>query len=468
MGNPYSSVSVSGYNSNPPADDGSQVEANRVKWSTIKTKLPDPLKTAIESINTALVAAFPKVIGGGGITSTGISYTVISSDQGKLVRATVAGVTITTPDATSVDDPFVFGVLNNSDGDITLDGSGSQTVDGDATVTIPTGAGLIVFTDGTNWYTSGQSFARTQVSPQGYLTLIAEASQATSPVPITDQAAATAVYYRPDIGNLIPIPDGTNFSVRTFAELTLTLNSNHVANGIYDVFAFDDSGVIRLGTGPVWNTVTAGSGARGSGAGTTELTRLQGLLVNNVAMTARNGASTYSVSAKCAIYLGTIIIDGTQGQCTCHVTYGQSRNWGVWNAFNRKPIILKAGDSTANWQYTTSAYRASNNASANSIRVLHGLPGTAFDVRNDLNFSGNNSTTAKAGIGWNSTSAASGKEGKFGQRNNDYANVVARFVQNAAVIGSNVITSLEYGSGGSTCTWYGTEAETLLSVRYMA
>lgn len=468
MGNPYSSVTVSGYNSNPPADDGSQVEANRVKWSTIKTKLPDPLKTAIESINTALVAAFPKVIGGGGLTSTAISYTILSADQGKLVRATAAGITLTTPDATSVDDPFVFGVLNDSDGDVTLDGSGSQTIDGAASITIPTGAGLFVFTDGANWFTSGQSFARTQVAPQGYLTLISEASQATSPVPITDQSAATAVYYRPDIGNLIPIPDGTSFAVKTFSELTLTLNSNHVANGIYDVFSFDDNGTTRIGTGPVWNTVTAGSGARGSGAGTTELTRLQGLLVNNVAMTARNGSSTYSVSAKCAVYLGTILIDGTQGQCTCHVSYGQARRWGVWNAYNRRPIILKAGDSTASWTYATSSYRASNNDENNGLILLHGLPGVTFDCMFEGRFSANNNTNSKVGIGWNSTTASSGKEGIFTGRNADSYTPVAHFIQNAAVIGRNNVTALEYGAGGSTNTWYGTEADMLLSARFMA
>ena len=47
MGTKWSTVSVSGYNSSPPSDDGSTTTANEVKWSTIKTKLPDPLKTAL-------------------------------------------------------------------------------------------------------------------------------------------------------------------------------------------------------------------------------------------------------------------------------------------------------------------------------------------------------------------------------------------------------------------------------------
>ena len=56
--NPYSSVSISGYNSAPPPDDGSQTSANRVEWAKHKTKLNDPIKTLSEGINTQALAAF--------------------------------------------------------------------------------------------------------------------------------------------------------------------------------------------------------------------------------------------------------------------------------------------------------------------------------------------------------------------------------------------------------------------------
>lgn len=168
MGDPYTSVSVSGYNSNPPSDDGSQTEANRVKWSTIKSKLPDPLKTAIEAVNANLLTAFAKVVGGAGITTTAISYTVQTSDHGKLVVATASGITITTPDATSVGAPFVFAFSNDSSGDITLDGNGSQTIDGDASVTVPSGKGGVIFTDGSNWRFAGRGW-EISVLPPGHL-----------------------------------------------------------------------------------------------------------------------------------------------------------------------------------------------------------------------------------------------------------------------------------------------------------
>src|SRR6185369_12768660 len=145
MAAPYTSQAISGYNANPPPDDGSTGADNEVDWSFVKTKIGDPVKTLSEAINTAVSSAFGKVIGGVGVTSTAVDYTVLSADQGKLVRATATPLTITTPDATNVGAPFVFALLNNSSGTITFDGNGSQTIDGAANVTVAAGAGMVVF-----------------------------------------------------------------------------------------------------------------------------------------------------------------------------------------------------------------------------------------------------------------------------------------------------------------------------------
>jgi hypothetical protein len=57
----YTPVTVSSYNATPPADDGTAVEGNRITWSGIKTKLGDPLKTAIESIDDNVAAAITTI-----------------------------------------------------------------------------------------------------------------------------------------------------------------------------------------------------------------------------------------------------------------------------------------------------------------------------------------------------------------------------------------------------------------------
>lgn len=53
----YTQVTVTGYNSSPPSDDGTVSASNQVFWSTIKTKLADPLKTALDSIDDNVAAA---------------------------------------------------------------------------------------------------------------------------------------------------------------------------------------------------------------------------------------------------------------------------------------------------------------------------------------------------------------------------------------------------------------------------
>lgn len=475
MGNPYTSTTVSGYNDNPPVDNGASTEANRVKWATVKTKIGDPLNTFAGAVNTSINTAFGRVVGGAGITSTAISYTVVAGDQGKIVRATASGITITTPSAGTVGAPFVFFVLNDSSGDITVDGSGAQTIDGDANVTIPSGGGLMLNTDGSNWFSSGQNFNRTQVAPQGYLTLLNTATSPISPIVTSDISAATAVYYRPHKGNLVPISNGTVLSPRTFSELTLTLAAQHLANSIYDVFIWSESGTLTIGTGPAWTTVTAGSGSRGTGAGTTELTLLQGQLVNNVQITTRNGANTFTVAANTATYVGSIFMDGTNGQISCHVSFGQSRKWGVWNAYNRSKIVLLGGDSTASWTYAVNTIRQSNAAAGNTVAVFAGLAEERFDIQfqQEISVAVNGSTcNGRIGIGVNSTVAFAGTQGMHEEDDATAAaaggrgSPVARHII-APAIGIQNVNMLERAPSTNTATFVGTQNSMLMTAEWL-
>lgn len=53
----YSEVTISGFDASPPPDDGSTSPTNQVKWSTIKSKLFDPLRTALETIDDRVFTA---------------------------------------------------------------------------------------------------------------------------------------------------------------------------------------------------------------------------------------------------------------------------------------------------------------------------------------------------------------------------------------------------------------------------
>lgn len=82
---PYTSVAISGYNSSPPPDDGSESSANKVEWSKHVTKLADPVKTLSEGVNSAVVTAFAKGVN----TDAGVSNQFSGSVAFEWATATI-------------------------------------------------------------------------------------------------------------------------------------------------------------------------------------------------------------------------------------------------------------------------------------------------------------------------------------------------------------------------------------------
>lgn len=313
---------------------------------------------------------------------------------------------------------------------------------------------------------------RSQYFPQGYLT-----PTAGLPIILADVVAATTVVYEPFIGCLLPIIQGGVPLMRVFGALTLTLNNpNHAAATLYDVYVWDIAGVLNIGTGPAWSNSGAGTGVRGAAAA---LFRTgNGMLVNDIGITARNGASTFVVGARVATYLGTILIDAV-GTVTCHRSYGQNRKWCIWNAFNRQPIYLKGGDPTAAWNYTVATIRASNGAAANKLTVLDGLAEEIYDLRFIQSAAigvGGAPGAARAGngIGVNSVTAITGKIGSCGLTNGTASSLTPIGDLKAALLkapslGINDIQALERVTaigGVATVSWEGTEPSMLLSASW--
>ena len=125
----YTGVSISGYNATPPSDDGTVSESNKVKWSTEKTKLTDPLKTAIESINTNLVSAFD--VSPAALTT---NTTLETSHYGDPVQVSGAGVTLTLTDAATLGAGWYCEVINtDSTNTVTIGrATGADTINGTA------------------------------------------------------------------------------------------------------------------------------------------------------------------------------------------------------------------------------------------------------------------------------------------------------------------------------------------------
>lgn len=319
------------------------------------------------------------------------------------------------------------------------------------------------------------------IDPQGILSPVSTSL----PIPTSDQAAVTRIYWTPYKGNVCPIYNGTSFVATTSAQIFCDLTSGAQAlGGIYDVYKFLSSGVVTLGLSPSWSagtsgSVTAGSCARGTGTGGTALSLLNGILTNAVSMTLNNSSTTYTVPANQATYLGSVYINAVAGQYNCLLSYGQSRAWGLWNANNRRPIIMQAGDPTGSWIYNTNTIRPSNNSAANSITTFTGLaeePITAQLFQFVLGTaSANSNGDWLTGIGWNSTTAFSGLAGEGGLNTGSGGPTstvlgagIGQFI-NPPALGINVATSLEtsfVGTGSSSVTYKGTATNMVLSTNY--
>jgi hypothetical protein len=134
------------------------------------------------------------------------------------------------------------------------------------------------------------------------------------------------------------------------------------------------------------------------------------------------------------------------------------RKWGVWNAYNRVPIILKAGDTTAGWTIGgggSGAFRALNGLAANSLTTFSGLPEQTYDFSSYLraSFTGTTSQTAQfySSIGVNTAITAAGIVGTYGTifGSGVFGNFTVTDVANgkhflpSGTIGINVITHIE-------------------------
>lgn len=149
MANPYTSVSVSGYNADAPSDDGSAVASNQLNWSKHKTKLGDPLKTAVEAINSNVNTAFGKIFGTT-ITSKSSNYEITVADQGSFLEATSA-LTFTLPAAATAGNGFAIALINNSTGAVAVDGNSSETINGNTSYVLGQGEFILLTCDGSEW-----------------------------------------------------------------------------------------------------------------------------------------------------------------------------------------------------------------------------------------------------------------------------------------------------------------------------
>lgn len=327
--------------------------------------------------------------------------------------------------------------------------SGIAADDAGVTTVVPNGAATGEWTRITDQ--SALTLYNT-VTPQGRLSLVSGV-----PVQLSDQTAKTSIFYTPYVGSMLPILSGSNFIAGRFSELTLTLNASaHLSGSVYDIFAFLNSGVATLGSGPAWSTTAS----RGTGAGTTQISQTQGLQVNTNSITLKNGTTTYAgIGIGQAIYLGTFYAtaNGQTGAAfkPSGAAGGSANIIGLWNAYNRVKTNVLERDSTASWTYATASWRAMDGNTNNSISILDGLAQTPVKayIQNSV-FSSTAGNTTQVGINLNSTSAAPNIKGVVASPTATAANnFLTQYASESFYpsLGFNVYTAMEIG-GGATGT----------------
>lgn len=278
------------------------------------------------------------------------------------------------------------------------------------------------------------------------------------PVIVADASASASLFYTPYIGNLVPIYNGTTYAITPFSELTLSLaNAAYTANSLFDVFAFSNAGVVTIASGPAWTTtgnyvrttvLTTGTAARSAA-----LSRVNGLLTNTGSMAARNGATTYTIAANQGTYLGTVWIDAAAQATTCQVSAGQNRTCGVWNMYNRAPMMMLEFDANS-WSHTNNGvYQAANATLANSITVISGVAEEMVDVNYQVQAQGAvNSLITKVGIGAASATVLCGVQG-FGNGQNAGTNTVLSLTAHCSqlpFIGAQAFIAIDFSSGSTS------------------
>ena len=130
MGKKWSTVAVTGYNSSPPSDDGSQTTANEVKWATITSKVGTPIYSA----TVATIANLDQLFDAGPETHS-TTYTTVVSDHTKTLECT-GSFTLSLLTPSTAGKGYSVTVKNSGSGTVTVDVEDASTIDGNSSVSI--------------------------------------------------------------------------------------------------------------------------------------------------------------------------------------------------------------------------------------------------------------------------------------------------------------------------------------------
>lgn len=138
----------------PAATDFTGASVTEAQFKTAITSQRDFLASLLGSDGVLLTALQTLGVIGSNVVAKSANYTAISSDRGKLLSYT-GSYTLSLNPAATLGNGFAFAVRNNGTGTITIDPSGSETINGQTTLLLSPQQALILVCSSSTWYTLG-------------------------------------------------------------------------------------------------------------------------------------------------------------------------------------------------------------------------------------------------------------------------------------------------------------------------
>jgi hypothetical protein len=276
-----------------------------------------------------------------------------------------------------------------------------------------------------------------------------------TPILTSSTSAQTTVYFTPYVHQFAPIWNGSKFVMTDLggelSQATTDATKSPAAVAAsknYDIFLWSDGGTMRATRGPAWTSDTA----RGTGAGTTELQRVNGILNNKNAITngPGAGAGTYVGSIRSNASSQIDFIFGTPA------SGGTAAVLGIWNMYNRIDFASNVTDNGVAYAYGTNTIRQARASAGNQFSLLVGQQEDGITIT--YNFASIPASAVGAqcanGIGLDSTTTFFGQwwltNNQVANGHGVYASCQYQMGPAELALGWHTIAALERGDSGST------------------
>lgn len=446
------------------ADSGGKIAAMYIPAGSYKIRYTNSAGTILYEVDNYVVADIDNLNDNNyPVFSKTADYTVTETDDGAVlsVDASAApGTLITiTAEAQGLGNGFPFCVVNaGATGSVIVTPDAGETINGSSSYSIASQYQTVCFISrgAAGWFVSSGSGVTTipLTDPGGRLTYTTAV-----PVMTSDVTAGTTVYYTPYKNGYIMLYDGVSWTPTAFSEVSQTLadaTKSPLAAAVssaYDVFGWLDGTTFRATRGPAWTSVTV----RGTGAGTTELERVNGVWMNKFSIT--NGPASHR-----GVYLGSFETNAsTQVVWTANpaaAAGGTDNQLSLWNMYNRVIVFAVCRDSTNTWTYATDTFQSANASNSNRITVFTGQIEEAVDVTATSTANVAATFSMRTGIGVDSITVGSGFMPYDVRSTGLYATQVAKY-QGLPALGQQFFQKLEAGTG-TGLLWYGDNGLTTL------